>query len=197
MRMQFLAKAALAGLIMAYSFAATAASNDWYGGIGLGKAENKQRLSKLGGPSFISTSVDNEDSSWKIFGGYRLWDEYVAVEVAYADLGTTKVSGTSSGSASNGTQEMKTFIIGLVGRIPITDPLGVVINLGFSRNDSKINSTVGATSTFQGATDFEFYYGGGLQYEFSDTIGARVGLEVFEVADYRVNLLSAGLIYRF
>ncbi len=196
MRMQFLAKFAIAGLVMAYPLASTAASNDWYAGIGLGQAENKQRLSKLGGTGFSGT-VDNEDSSWKIFGGYRLWDEYVAVEVAYADLGTTKVSGTSSGSASTGTQEMETFIIGLVGRIPITDPLGVVINLGFSRNSSKINSTIGATSTFQGATDFEFYYGGGLQYEFSDTIGARIGLEVFEVADYRVNLLSAGLIYRF
>lgn len=189
------AKIAIAGLLLAFPF--TASSNDWYAGIGLGQAENKQRLSKLGGPSFISSSVDNEDSSWKIFGGYRLWDEYVAVEVAYADLGTTKVNGTSGGSASTGTQEMKTFIIGLVGRIPITDPLGVVINLGFSRNDSKINTTIGATSTFEGATDFEFYYGGGLQYEFSDSIGARIGLEVFEVADYRVNLLSAGLIYRF
>lgn len=195
MRMQFLAKAALAGSILACPL--TASAQDWYAGIGFGQAENKQRLSKLGGPSFISSSVDNEDSSWKIFGGYRLWDEYVAVEVAYADLGTTKVSGTSAGSASTGTQEMKTFIIGLVGRIPITDPLGVVINLGFSRNSSKINSTIGATGTFEGATDFEFYYGGGLQYEITDTIGVRAGLEVFEVADYRVNLLSAGLMYRF
>jgi opacity protein-like surface antigen len=193
--MQFIAKAALAGLILACPL--TASAQDWYAGIGLGQAENKQRLSKLGGPSFISSSVDNEDSSWKIFGGYRLWDEFVAVEVAYADLGKTKVSGTSGGSASTGTQEMETFIIGLVGRIPITDPLGVVINLGFSRNSSKINSTIGATSTFEGATDFEFYYGGGLQYEITETIGARIGLEVFEVADYRVNLLSAGLIYRF
>ena len=194
MRMQFIAKAALAGLILACPLGASA--QDWYAGIGLGQAENKQRLSKLGGPSFSGT-VDNEDSSWKIFGGYRLWDEYVAVEVAYADLGKTTVTGTSGGSASTGTQEMETFIIGLVGRIPITDPLGVIINLGFSRNSSKINSTIGTTSTFEGATDFEFYYGGALQYEFSETIGVRAGLEVFEMADYRVNLLSAGLIYRF
>ncbi len=195
MRMQFLAKVALAGAILACTF--TASAQDWYAGIGLGQAENKQRLSKLGGPSFISSSVDNEDSSWKIFGGYRLWDEYVAVEVAYADLGKTTVSGTSGGSASTGTQEMETFIIGLAGRIPITDPLGVIINLGFSRNSSKINTTIGTTSTFEGATDFEFYYGGALQYEFSETIGVRAGFEAFEMADYRVNLLSAGLIYRF
>ena len=196
MRMQFLVKAAIAGLIMAYPFATMAGSNDWYTGIGGGQAENKQRLSKLGGPGFAGT-VDNEDSSWKIFGGYRLWDEYVAVELSYVDLGTTKVSGTSGGSASTGTQEMDAFTIGLVGRIPITDALGVIINLGFSRNDSKITSTIGPTTTFEGATDFEFYYGGGLQYEFSKTFGARIGLEVFEVADYRVDLLSAGLIYRF
>jgi opacity protein-like surface antigen len=192
--MQFLAKAALAGLILACPL--TASAQDWYAGIGLGQAENKQRLSKLGGPNFVG-NVDNEDSSWKVFGGYRLWDEFVAVEVSYADLGTTKVEGTSGGSASTGVQEIDTFTIGVVGRIPITDPLGVIIHLGFSRNDSKLTSTIGGTSTFAGATDFEFYYGGGLQYEITKTIGVRAELEVFEIADYRVNLLSAGLLYRF
>ncbi len=195
MRMQFFAKAALAGLILACPLAASA--QDWYAGIGLGQSENKQRLSKLGGPGFISTAVDNEDSAWKVFGGYRLWDEFVAVEVSYADLGKTKVEGTSAGSASSGTQEIDTFTIGLVGRIPITDPLGVIIHLGFSRNDSKLTSTIGGTSTFEGATDFEFYYGGGLQYEITKTNGVRAELEIFEIADYRVNLLSAGLLYRF
>lgn len=194
MRMQFLAKAALAGLILACPL--TASAQDWYAGIGLGQSENKQRLSKLGGPGFIG-DVDNEDSSWKIFGGYRLWDEFVAVEVSYADLGKTKVAGTSGGSASTGEQEIDTFTVGLVGRIPITDPLGVIIQLGFSRNDSKMTTTIGGTGNFEGATDFEFYYGGGLQYEITETIGARIGLEVFEIADYRVNLLSAGLLYRF
>jgi opacity protein-like surface antigen len=194
MRMQFLAKAALAGLILASPLAASA--QDWYAGIGLGQSENKQRLSKLGGPGFTG-DVDNEDSSWKVFGGYRLWDEFVAVEVSYADLGTTKVTGTSGGSASTGVQEIDTFTIGVVGRIPITDPLGVIIHLGFSRNDSKLTSTIGGTSTFEGATDFEFYYGGGLQYEITKTIGVRAELEIFEIADYRVNFLSAGLLYRF
>lgn len=195
MRMQHIAKLAMAGLLLACPF--TAYSQDWYVGVGAGQAENKQRLSKLGGTNFSYGTVDNEDSSWKIFGGYRLWDEYIAVELSYVDLGTTKVTGTSSGSASSGTQEIKAATIGLAGRIPIMDSLGVIINLGFSRNSSRLNSTVGSNTTFEGATDFEFYYGGGLQFEFSDTIGARAGLEVFEIADYRVNLLSAGLIYRF
>jgi opacity protein-like surface antigen len=192
--MQFLAKAALAGLILACPL--TASAQDWYAGIGFGQSENKQRLSKLGGPNFVG-DVDNEDSSWKVFGGYRLWDEFVAVEVSYIDLGKTKVEGTSNGTPSTGEQEIDTFTIGLVGRIPITDPLGVIIHLGFSRNDSKLTTNIGSTSTFEGATDFEFYYGGGLQYEITETIGIRAELEVFEIADYRVNLLSAGLLYRF
>lgn len=191
MRMQFFAKAALAGLILACPL--TASAQDWYAGIGFGQSENKQRLSKLGGPGFVG-DVDNEDSSWKVFGGYRLWDEFVAVELSYADLGKTTVTGTSGGSASTGEQEIDTFTIGLVGRIPITDPLGVIIHLGFSRNNSKMTTT---TSGYESATDFEFYYGGGLQYEITETIGIRAELEVFEIADYRVNLLSAGLLYRF
>jgi opacity protein-like surface antigen len=192
--MQFLAKAALAGLILACPL--TASAQDWYAGIGFGQSENKQRLSKLGGPGFVG-DVDNEDSSWKVFGGYRLWDEFVAVELSYADLGKTTVTGTSGGSASTGEQEIDTFTIGLVGRIPITDPLGVFIHLGFSRNDADIETNVGGTSAHEGPTDFEFYYGGGLQYEITNTIGIRAELEVFEIADYRVNVLSAGLLYRF
>lgn len=194
MRMQLLAKAALAGLILACPL--TASAQDWYAGIGFGQSENKQRLSKLGGPNFVG-DVDNEDSSWKVFGGYRLWDEFVAVEVSYIDLGKTKVEGTSNGTPSTGEQEIETFTIGLVGRIPITDPLGVIIHLGFSRNDSKLTTNIGGTGTYESANDFEFYYGGGLQYEITETIGIRAELEVFEIADYRVNLLSAGLLYRF
>lgn len=194
MRMQFLAKAALAGLILACPL--TSSAQDWYAGIGLGQSENKQRLERLGGPNFTG-DVDNEDSSWKIFGGYRLWDEYVAVEVSYIDLGKTTVNGTSNGSASSGTQESDTFTIGLVGRIPITDPLGFIVHLGFSRNEAKITSTIGSTSTFEGPNDFEFYYGGGLQYEITETIGARVEFERFEIADYPVNLWTAGILYRF
>ncbi|MDH3514291.1 MAG: porin family protein [Gammaproteobacteria bacterium] len=194
MRTHYFATIAIAGLLLAFPFAAS--SNDWYVGVSAGKAENKQRLEKLTGPSFTG-SVDNEDSSWKIFGGYRLWDEFVAVELSYIDLGTTKVNGMSGLSTSTGFQEMDTFTIGLLGRIPISDPLGVIIHLGFSRNDSRISSTIGSTTTYEGATDFEFYYGAGLQYEFSDTIGARIEFERFEIADYSVNNLSAGLIYRF
>lgn len=194
MRMQFLAKIAVAGLIMVYPFASMA--NDWYAGIGLGQAENKIRQSKIVGTSFSGT-IDNEDSGWKIFGGYRLWDEYVAVEVSYVDLGTTKATGTSSGSAFTGTHELETFTVGLTGRIPITDPLGVIIHLGVSRNSSKLSTTTGSTGTFAGATDTEFYAGAGLQYEFSDTIGARIEFEQFLVDAYKVNLLTAGIIYRF
>jgi opacity protein-like surface antigen len=192
--MQFLVKAALAGLILACPL--TTSAQDWYAGIGLGQSENKQRLVNIGGMGFTGT-VDNEDSSWKIFGGYRLWDEFVAVELSYADLGTTTVDGSVGALRSTGRQEIETFTIGLVGRIPITDPLGVIIHLGFSRNSSKIYPDIGGSGDFRGATDFEFYYGGGLQYEITDTIGVRAEFEAFEIADYRVNLLSAGILYRF
>ncbi len=196
MRMQYLAKIAIAGLAMVLPYTVNAASNDWYVGIGLGQSENKTRLSKLGGTGFIGT-VDNEDSTWKLFGGYRLWDEYVAVEVSYVDLGATTATGTSGGLASTGTHELETFTIGAAGYIPITDSFGVLIHLGFSRNASKLNTTVGGTSAFAGATDFEPYGGFGAQYDFSKTIGGRAEFQRFVVDGYAVNLLSAGIFYRF
>ena len=194
MRMQFIAKIAIAGLVMAYPFASMA--DDWYAGIGFGKSENKTRPANLGVTDSTS-SLDNEDSSWKVFGGYRLWDEYVAVEVSYADLGKTEVSGTTGGSAASGVQEITTFTIGLTGYVPIVDTFGAIIHLGFSRNDSKTTATVGGVGTFSGATDFEGYYGAGLQYDFSKQFGVRAEWERFSVNGAYVNLPSAGVYYRF
>lgn len=196
MRMQFLARVAIAGLAMALPYTVNAASSDdWYAGVSAGKSENKTPAGRLGVTSV--SSLDNEDSAVKVFGGYRLWDEFVAVEVSYADLGKTELSGTTGASSSSATQEIKTFTIGLAGYIPVFRPVGAVIHLGFSRNDSKVDTIVGGTGNFQGATDFEFYWGAGLQFDITKQFGARVELERFSVNGADVNLRSAGVYYRF
>ncbi|BAV32482.1 flagellar motor protein MotB [Sulfuricaulis limicola] len=193
MRMQYIARAAIACVAMTLSFAATAASSDdWYAGVGFGQSENKTRVAKIAGTGFTG-SLDNEDSSWKAFGGYRLWDQYVAVEASYIDLGKT----TASSSTLSGTQEIKAFTIGVVGYIPIVDPFGAIIHLGFSRNDSRTETVTGSTGTFSGATDFEFYWGAGLQFDITKNIGVRAELERFSVNGGDVNLRSAGVYYRF
>lgn len=193
MRMQYIARAAIASVAMTLSIAANAASSDdWYAGINLGQSENKTRVAKIAGTGFTG-SLDNEDSSWKVYGGYRLWDQYVAVEVSYADLGKT----TASGSTSSGTQEIKAFTIGVLGYIPIVDPFGAIIHLGFSRNDSRTETVTGSTGTFSGATDFEFYWGAGLQYDFAKNFGIRAEIERFSIDGADVNLRTAGVYYRF
>ena len=196
MRMQYFAKAVIAFLAMALSFAANAASDNWYAGIGFGQSENKTPAAEIGGTGFTG-SVDNEDSSWMVFGGYRLWDQYIAAEVSYIDLGKTTVSGTTGGSASSGSEEIKTYTIGLTGYIPIVDPFGAIIHLGFSRNDAKTETVIGGSSTSSSASDFEFYWGLGLQFDFSKNFGARLEFENFSVSHANVNLGSAGVYYRF
>ncbi|MBI3571166.1 MAG: hypothetical protein HY082_08695, partial [Gammaproteobacteria bacterium] len=74
---------------------------------------------------------------------------------------------------------------------------GVVLHLGFSRNDSKTTKITSGTGTFSGATDFEFYWGAGLQYDFAKNFAARVELERFSINNGDVNLKTAGLLYRF
>ena len=197
MRMQFLARAVIAGLAMTLPYTVNAASSDdWYAGLGFGRSENKTPPDSRYNVRTLS-SLDNEDSTVKVFGGYRLWDEYVAVEVSYADLGKFEARGTTSGSPAVATQEIKTFTMGLVGYIPVIKSAGAIIHLGFSRNASKVNTTIGSTNSFQGATDFEFYWGAGLQFDITKQFGARVELERFSVNGGDVNLPSAGVYYRF
>lgn len=191
---QYLAKATIVGLVMALPYTVNAAE-DWYAGVGFGTSENKTPFQKYGMTSV--SSLDNEDSSWKVFGGYRLWDQYVAIEASYIDLGTTTASGSAGGSAASATQKIETFTIGAAGYIPIIDPFGVVIHIGFSRNDSRTDTTVGGVGSLSGATDFEFYWGAGLQFDFSKQFGARAELERFSVNGSDVNLPSASIYYRF
>ena len=57
----------------------------------MGKSENKTPQTRIAGTGF-NGSLDNEDSAWKVVFGYPLWDQYVAAEVSYIDLGKTELS---------------------------------------------------------------------------------------------------------
>ncbi len=196
MRMQYLAKVAIASLTMILPFAVNAGDYDYYAGISFGKSENNTAAAKIGiagGGTNFTGSLDNKDSAWKVVFGYPLWDQYVAVEVSYIDLGKTHADTATS----TGTEEIKTFTFGAAGYIPVVSKLGAILHIGFSRNDSKITNITSGTGTFSGATDFEFYWGAGLQYDFAKNFAARVELERFSVRNWDVNLRTAGLLYRF
>ena len=73
------------------------ADSGWYIGVSAGHAESdygesdlrKDLVARGYGENFTSANVDNEETGWKLFGGYQFTPNW-AVEGAYVDLGKIK-----------------------------------------------------------------------------------------------------------
>ena len=76
----------------------------WYGGAALGITSYGYGVGSFDDGSITVGSVDDEDTGWKLFGGYRFVPVF-GVEVGYVDLqndfdGSTTFRGTSDGSGT-------------------------------------------------------------------------------------------------
>lgn len=80
---------AILGLASAMIFAGSASAQEagWYVGASLGQAQVDVDCSG-------TTSCDDKDSTWKIFGGYQI-NRNFSVEVGYSDLGAVTASTPS------------------------------------------------------------------------------------------------------
>ncbi len=99
------------------------AANGLYVGAGAGQASYDVcgELRGLG-----ATSCDDEDTGWKVFGGYD-FSENLAVEAAWVDLG--EVSASAAGGAA--TVEVDGIVVDLKGTLPLNEAFGIFGKVGF------------------------------------------------------------------
>lgn len=175
---------------------------DWYGGLSYGQARAETTGGDLLGEGF-SGSVDGNHRGWKALAGMELWDKYVAAEFGYVDLGQAKANGTVSGSFSAATSKAKAYTAAIAGFIPIAGQFGALIRLGLAEERATIltSGTLGAgAQPSSQSSDLKLFGGFGFQYDFSKSMAARVEVERFNmgsVGSPYINLISAGLVYRF
>ena len=186
--------------VMAIPLAAQAM--DWYGGLSYGQARAETTGGDLLGSGFTG-SVSGNHSGGKAFLGMELWDKYVGAEFGYVELGKASANGTVGGSFSAATSQVNAYTAALVGYIPIGGPIGAIIRLGAAEERETITTSGalggGAHPSSQNS-DLKLFGGFGFQYDFSKTMAARVEVERFNqgsVGSPYINLISAGLIYRF
>jgi hypothetical protein len=175
----------------------TTQAMDWYGGLSYGQARHEATGGDLVGPGFFSGSVDGNDSGWKVLAGMELWDKYVAAEFGYVNFGKASATGTISGSTASGTSDAKAYTAAIAGFIPIGSQFGALIRLGIAGSQVTATSTA-STSTHN--NDMKIFGGFGFQYNFSKSMAARLEVERFNmgsVGSPYINLISAGLVYRF
>lgn len=179
--------------------------NRWYMGASIGQSEADTEISAE------TASLDEDDTAWKIFGGYK-FNQYFATEFFYADLGEASLTGDNGDTFSTGgtdyaftadgasiVTDAKTIGISIVGSYPVYQYFEPFAKVGFHRWDIDFEvgaSTLGSASTSDDGTDI--MYGLGFDIPINDNFVVRAEWERYELDEYNEgDFLSAGLIYKF
>ena len=160
-----------------------------YVGFGAGQSKMKDTGSVLPGGG-----IDDSDTGWKIFGGYK-FNPNLSAELTYIDFGQFEGGGGVTGSWE------PTGINGSVlGILPLPNQFSVFGKLGATRWD--VDNNLGGTSSSDNSTDVS--YGIGAQYDFNRDIGARLEWERFAdvgetgtTGQSDLDLLSASVVWNF
>jgi OmpA-OmpF porin, OOP family len=133
------------------------------------------------------TNCDDEDTSWKIFGGWEL-HRNIAIEAAWVDLG--EISGSFGGLAVSA--EADGWTLAGKGMLPLNEQFGVFGKLGMIMWD--VEGGGAASGIDDDGTDL--IYGLGAQYMFSDRFGIVGEWEWYDIDD-DVDLFSIGALLKF
>jgi OOP family OmpA-OmpF porin len=137
----------------------------FYIGAGAGSGHLNEDGNSLTGLN--NAFLDNSDASYTVRGGWR-FNPYMAVELAYYDLGKYSFSGIIPGTTATiqGTAKAKAFGLSFVGILPI-NTVDLYARVGIANSELKASAHVGnfasadAKDHQNGAT-----YGVGGRWEF-------------------------------
>lgn len=182
----------------------------WYAGASVGKTEvdfrDARMVSALNGLAFTtnSLSLDDEDTGWKLFGGYS-FNKWLALEGSYADLGEFNALASLTPAAQQaGEASFKGIGLDLVGSLPITTRFSAFARLGLAnmRVDEDFNPIRAPYFIDRAERDFHEKYGVGFEFRLTDAFSLRTEYERYKtdknrITDNQVDMLSLGLVYRF
>ena len=191
---------------------AVADDTGWYGGVNVGrssaKIDNANITSNLlgGGLATSSISNDDNDTGYKLFGGYK-FNRNFAVEGGYFDLGRFGFTATTVPAGTlNGNIKLKGVNLDAVGILPITENFSafgrVGVNYAEARDSFSGTGAVNVLNSNPSKREANLKFGGGLQYDFTQSLGMRVEAERYRINDAvgskgDIDLVSVGLVYRF
>jgi OOP family OmpA-OmpF porin len=133
-----------------------------------------------------ATGCEDNDTAWKVFGGYKI-TERLSAEAAYVNLGD--IHKTSGGTVQN--SDVSAFTASAIGSMPINDQIDIFGKVGAMRWSS--DNTAGSESGF-GMT-----YGVGAKMNISERTKLRAeweklpDIETAPGEETDVNMLSVGV----
>jgi len=184
----FVALAAVATLGVALP-AAAQSLNAAYVGASIGQ-------SKFAADCTGVPNCDKTDTGFRIFGGYQ-FNQFIAAEVGFVDLGKLKLSGPGF----DGKIESTAFDLSAVGTWHFTPELAVLGRIGGYAADSKSSGT-GIVNDSKSSTGLTFGLGG--QYDFNKNLGARIEWQRFSSVkgpansgDGDIDYFNIAVLWRF
>jgi OOP family OmpA-OmpF porin len=162
----------------------------------------------VGTVAFNSTR-DEDSFGWKAFAGWR-FNQYLALEAGYVDLGRANVQYTVPGLT--GQADLKVtdhaWTVAGVGTFPVGYNISLLGKLGVALHYTKTSANVSVPGASAGASESDhragFLWGLGAAYDFNPNIGVRVEYENFGTAGESENtgrmstsLVSGSAIVRF
>ncbi|MHB1117349.1 OmpA family protein [Sideroxydans sp.] len=203
----------LAGCTVMGSSAAMAVEEGWLIGINAGQSMAKidaaSIRAQLLNSGLTTTTLTERDrkTAFKLFGGYKFSNNF-AVEGGYYDLGefgytaTTTPAGTLIGNI-----KLRGVNIDAVVMFPFTEKFSAFGRLGLQYAEAKDTFTsTGLVPTpanpNPSKTAANYKVGGGLQYDFTPSLGMRLEGERYRIDDAAgskgdINMVSLGLVYQF
>ncbi len=203
---------ALAVALGLVSVTAMAADPGFYAGVGIGQFNVEIDSVDLGDGS-TSLGFDDDDTGFKIFGGYQFLP-WLGAELGYVDGGTASESYSDPdlGGAKLDV-DVSAFTVAAVGTLPIGDMFELYGKLGmaFWQGDLTASITGALCDELQANGEScsdsvdddgeDFYYGLGAGFNIGESFNVRIEYEVFEIdpqdVDADANFLSLSGVYRF
>lgn len=194
-----------------------AAHAGWYVGVGGGSSSLDEEIATEGelsafvddlDPDTVSLSTDDSDTGWKVFGGYR-FNDWVALEGQFTDLGTVSVSNASGtydggeGSFSGaGDADVEAFGVNAVVSWPILDMMDVHAKVGVARWSVDESGALSITEDgdFAGSASDEgidVTYGAGIGFTFLENLGVQIDWENFSIGSDDVDFVSGSVTWEF
>ncbi len=186
-------------------------TSHYYGGVSVGQSKteidaNGVTSGLLPGVSAASSSTDEKDTAYKLFGGYQ-FNRNLAIEGGYFNLGNNSFNAvTSPAGTLAGETKAQGLNLDLVGTLPLTERLSALARIGAHHIWSKSTiSGSGAAAAVAGSSkrdDSGYKVGLGLQYELNPAMWIRGELERYRVEAAvgqraNVDLLSVSLVFPF
>lgn len=170
----------------------------FYVGGTIGKSKLDINNEDFNAVSAIDVVVtEDSDTSFDVFAGYH-WNDYLAFEGFYADMGTAEVSTQPSTSPFPGTTftagelDYSAFGLSAVLKYPLFEKLSPYFKLGYSSYKAK-GSDLGTRIDEDNSSGL--HLGAGVEYAFSDNVAARLGYNSIDKDD--AAYYGASLVYYF